>query len=591
MLKRVLKSFWSSRKARAGLPDDEETFHRLRQAEDAMAGNAPDEALKICDQILEARPGSFSVRFLRGRALAATGRAAEAIDDLSDAVREGALDPELLEWLGDCLSRCGRFAEAEVCFRRVLSHDPYRIVAREHLIELLDRQDRAADVVAELSLAVEYAPERVDWAQRLFDIFQRIGMFDEALRIAQRTQAEYGESFASYFMLTMAHYTRRDMPAAIAAANRALEFNERSADVHLTLGKALIASDRTEEGIAACRRALKLRPDYPEADFHLGLIQLARQKFREGWPLWERRFVMTGYRTKRPAEPRWTGNTLKGRILHVLSEQGLGDEIMYASCFAEIIESARHCIIECEPRLATLFRRSFPAATIYPAADDATKWDAVNKHQADVRIYSTSLPAHLRLASKSFPAHSGYLRSAPDKVGYWRERLAALPGKLKVGISWRGGTPFTFKERRTLDLAAILPIMSIAEIAWVNLQYGDRSEEIEDFFRKTGIQVVDWPEAIDGDYDETAALVSALDLVISVCTSVVHLSGALGRPVWVMAPRVAEWRYGHQGETMPWYPSAKVYRQPAVGDWDSVISSVSEDLYRRLAVVTEKSFD
>lgn len=589
MLKRVIKSFWSSRKASVDLPDDEETARRLQAAEAALARDAFDVALEICQEAMTRRPESLSACFLKGRILIAAGRNAEAIDCLSDAARRGTGKPDILATLAGCLARCGRLADAEARCREALAQDPYQMFARECLIDVLDRQDRGSDVVAELSLAIEYAPERVDWAQRLFDIYQLIGMFDEALRIAERTQAEHGESFASYFMLTMAHYTRRDMPAAIAAAYRALAFNSRSAEVQLTLGKALIALDRTEEGVAACRRALRLRPDYPEADFHLGMIQLAQQKYRDGWPRWERRFAMAGYRTRRPAEPRWTGNTLKGRTLHVLSEQGLGDEIMYASCFPEIMDRAGHCIIECEPRLETLFRRSFPGATIDAPVDDAAKWEATERHPADVRIYSTSIPAYLRLSPNDFPAHSGYLRAAPEKVRIWRDRLSQLPGTLKVGISWRGGTPFTFRERRTLDLLALLPVLSIGNIDWVNLQYGDRGGEIETLRREAGIGVADWPEAIDGDYDDTAALVSALDLVISVCTSVVHLTGALGQPVWVMAPRVAEWRYGHQRETMPWYPSARVYRQPALGDWDSVIARIAGELTALLEVKMGKN--
>ena len=159
----------------------------------------------------------------------------------------------------------------------------------------------------------------------------------------------------------------------------------------------------------------------------------------------------------------------------------------------------------------------------------------------------------------------------------WRGRLAALGSGVKVGISWQGGTMKTRRPLRSLLLAQWLPILRAPGVNFVNLQYTDCSQEIAEFKSETGIEVVDWQDARD-DYEHTAALVSALDLVISVCTAVVHLGGALSKPVWVMAPYSPEWRYGIAGEKMPWYPSVMMFRQPRYGAWEPVIERVAHQL-------------
>jgi hypothetical protein len=191
-----------------------------------------------------------------------------------------------------------------------------------------------------------------------------------------------------------------------------------------------------------------------------------------------------------------------------------------------------------------------------------------------------SVPQYLRQTYADFPRHSGYLKADPERVQRWRERLAALGGGLKVGISWQGGAVKTRRAVRSLALAQWLPILRAAGARFVNLQYTDCSGEIAEFKAASGIELVDWPEVRE-DYEDTAALVSALDLVISVCTAVIHLGGALGKPVWVMAPYSPEWRYGIAGEEMPWYPSVRVFRQPRYGEWEPVIERVADELQRR----------
>jgi len=200
----------------------------------------------------------------------------------------------------------------------------------------------------------------------------------------------------------------------------------------------------------------------------------------------------------------------------------------------------------------------------------------------DYHVLAGSLPGLLRNRLEDFPRHEGYLVADPLRAERWRARLAELGPGPKIGLSWRGGTHLTRRSLRSLALHDLLPVLRTMGLRFISLQYGECAAELEGLRRETGIEVVHWPEAID-DYEETAALCASLDLTLSVCTSVIHLNGALGKPVWVMVPAVAEWRYGVQGDSMPWYPSVRLIRQASGGDWSDVFARVTRDLAERFA--------
>ncbi|MCG3772747.1 MAG: hypothetical protein JW384_03966 [Nitrosomonadaceae bacterium] len=167
------------------------------------------------------------------------------------------------------------------------------------------------------------------------------------------------------------------------------------------------------------------------------------------------------------------------------------------------------------------------------------------------------------------------MRPDPKKVSLWRKKLADMGGGPYIGISWRGGTHSTRRQLRSIPLSQWKPILTHPG-KFISLQYGECKEDLAQA-EEAGFRIQNWPEAIE-NYDETAALVAALDLVISVCTAVVHLGGALGKPVWVLTPAVAEWRYLSQGERLPWYPSVRLFRQRLDTDWSEVIASVAQSL-------------
>jgi tetratricopeptide (TPR) repeat protein len=314
---------------------------------------------------------------------------------------------------------------------------------------------------------------------------------------------------------------------------------------------------------------LAAHPDFAQARNDYAHSLLVRGRFAEGWAHYEARWEANRWRDREPyTQPAWNGEPLDGRRILVWGEQGLGDQILFAGQVPEIAARARACSVVCEDRLRGLFARSFPGATVLERR--SREHFAACREAFDFQVPVGSLGRHLRARPEDFPAHRGYLRADPARVQAWRLRLAGIGAGRKVGVSWRGGGVATRRHLRSIPLDEWLPLLRTPGTAFVSLQYDDCAREIGELRDRHGVTVRHWQEAID-DYDETAALVCALDLVISVCTSLVHLAGALGRPAWVLVPAVPEWRYLREGEATPWYPSLRLIRQPRVGEWGPVL--------------------
>lgn len=573
LLKKIWQVFAKDRPVAARLPE----WNELDAVSLAFRSKKYPVVIKKCRDELARQPGHPLANHFLAKALIEQSLFAEAkpclllaLDSSPDMAEAHADLSVVLRFEGDVKS-------AEAHARRAVDLMPSDWGFRLRLADVLEDLGRESEALEQLSYAQEFAPDRVDVLQRLIRKLDQLGKHDIALRVAERARQENGETFDALFFLGYARYVTGDNAGAVDACRKALAIQDKAAGAYVTLGAALMGLGRLDEAASAYGKALRLLPDYADAKLHMGLLNLTRGRFRDGWTGFEARLQM-GRRKKRPCEPRWSGSSLRGRVLHVMREQGLGDDIMYSSCYPQLIREARHCVIECEPRLEKIFSRSFPEATFVPVLDNSIEPAAVGREDVDVRIYSASIPGYLRRSVRDFPNHQGYLKADPGRVEFWRHRLAALGRGLKVGISWRGGTVWSHRIRRTMDLALLSPLLKTTGVHWVNLQYGDRKAEIEKLAENGGPIVTDWPEAIDGDYDETAALVMGLDLVVSVCTSVIHLAGALGRPAWVMVPFAAEWRYGVTGEAMPWYPRVRLFRQEGAGDWGGVIARIGTEL-------------
>jgi tetratricopeptide (TPR) repeat protein len=320
-----------------------------------------------------------------------------------------------------------------------------------------------------------------------------------------------------------------------------------------------------------CREALALDPEDVSLRHNLGLSLLAQHRWKEGWENYSASVgsdARTNYKYLNPPEPTWDKST--GTVV-VYGEQGLGDEICAASMIPDAAKDAR-IIMDCDARLQGLFKRSFPQVTVH-----GTRWSkglAWPKADREIThsISGFELGKLYRNADEDFPG-TAYLTPCPDRTAMWKA-LFASKKKPVIGIAWSGGTWQNAASHRHLPLAEWQPLFDAVDAHWVSLQYKDASKDIE------GTPVVQYPYAtLTKDYDDTAALVAACDLVIGIQTSVNHLAGALGVPVWCLVPKTSQWRYGEEGDSLPWYRSMRIYRQ--TDKWP--VKQLTQDLHAHFA--------
>lgn len=312
-----------------------------------------------------------------------------------------------------------------------------------------------------------------------------------------------------------------------------------------------------------------------------GQFHLIQGHWAKGWDdyAWRAHSQTRNFRTL-PFE-RWRGEPLQGKSLVVLAEQGLGDQIMFASCLPDILaQSPRHVVLEANQRIAPTLARSFTSMTIVASPQKSDLAWVKDLGPMDHFLHLADLPRYLRNDDDHFPRQP-YLVADPQRVAYWRSRLQASGPRPWIGFSWKGGTELTRTRLRTTGIEAFQPIARETKGTWVSLQYGDVTVALADA-SASGFVPCHWPEAI-ADLDEFAALVAALDVVITVCNTTVHYAGALGKSTLVLAPRIPEWRYGVSFSHMPWYTDVEVLRQSERGEWGSVIDLAIERLSKKLS--------
>lgn len=362
---------------------------------------------------------------------------------------------------------------------------------------------------------------------------------------------------------------------AIAAYRRALALDATSAAARQNLGNALRALGRLQEAEAEYRALLDQQPLHADAAEQLAATRLSRGEYRgwEGyeWRYWSPESLAASAPWPLPL-PKWDGSPLTGRSIHLYGEQGIGDEIMFASVVPEIANIAT-VTLWCEPRLVPLFSRSFPDANVHAKPHDGRVPPLGPAANDSLRCPIASLPRFMRRSESDFTGKP-YLVADAQATSRWQERFAALGGRLTIGLSWRGGGAPRAREARSVALARFASLFAIEGIRIVDLQYGDHRDEI-DAFNSTALNPLARFDELDPlhDMDGFAAAIRALDAVVCVDNSTAHLAGALGVPTLLLLPFQADWRWVRGRESTAWYGSVTLLwqREPGTGAWTDVV--------------------
>lgn len=343
----------------------------------------------------------------------------------------------------------------------------------------------------------------------------------------------------------------------------------------LNLGALYVDNGLFERGEAITRALLKEDPEHVKALSNLGLCKLARRDW-SGWKEYHR-LIGSALRPRvvYKDEPEWDGSPGKTVVLY--AEQGIGDEISFASMIPDAADICRKLIFDCDGRLAPLFRRSFPQVTVYGTRVKDEKW-AKEDREFDCSLPVGQLGEFFRTTDESFPG-TAYLKPCPVRTQMWKRTWT----KPAIGIAWTGGVSRTNARNRQLKLQDFGPLFEL-DAHFVSLQYKDAQGEIDTFRAEhPDIELVQYPWAtLTDDYDDTAALVASLDYVVCVQTAVAHTAGALGVPVSVLVPPATSWRYGTHGDRIPWYRSMTVIRQVKDQDWRVEIERATEHVRSHL---------
>lgn len=541
----------------AGLLNDAIEHHRSHRFDAARA---------CCLRALALSPDDADALHLLGLAAHATGARAEAVAYLTRAAH---LRPDVAHFqsnLGTSLMAAGKAGDAEACFRSALSRDSANEDAWVNLGLALLHLGREAEAEESLATALAIAPGRVDSMTHLAAARQRradkaaaAGNVHDAEALYRSALAARGDHGPSLTNLGNLLAAQMRLPEAEALLRAATTVQPGSADAHHNLAAVLTASGQLEEAEAACLAALRIDPAHADAQYALGTARLLRGRMPEGFAGLEWRWKRRGFACPRSfAVPQWDGAPLAGRSLLLHAEQGLGDAIQMLR-FVPAVAAGGHVLLEVPPPLRRLADRYTAAVDVFTNGDALPPFD--------LHCPLPSLPWALGLELAAIPAEP-YLAPDPADVARWRTRLDPLSG-LRVGLCWAGNPGYAADARRSIAPGLLSALGDLPGVSLVSLQTGSSPP--------AGLRLQDWTASLH-DLSDTAALVTCLDLVVTVDTSVAHLAGALGRPVWLLNRYDTCWRWMLRREDSPWYPTLSIIRQQRPGGWDDVLAEVRSRL-------------
>ena len=523
------------------------------------------EALASFERALALNPRHLAALKEHGHLLRDGGQSAEALNCYDRALSIADADAETHANRGLVLRALKRFDEVFEAYDRALALKPDYvevIVARGNLFYELHSYDKALE---EYERALLVQPDFAFGFNNRGNALQAMGRNDEAIASFERALALKPD-------LTAAHNNRGNALLNLNRPEEALADYE-SAIAHkpfafalVNRGSALHYLGRIEEALDSFNRAIALQPDLPEAHWNKALLCLAIGDFEQGWPAYEWRWRGATELTPREfSQPQWRGEDLNGKTILLHAEQGFGDSIQFVRYLPIVARKGCKVVLELPDSLMPLIPDTDGLVSMHRRGDALPAFD--------VHCPLMSLPLASGTTATTIPATTPYLRAPAERIDAWRARLAHL-GKPRIGLVWSGKPSHKNDHNRSIALSRLEPLLAVPGVTFVSLQREYRELELPALAR---LPILRLDDAL-ADFADTAAAIGELDLVIAVDTAVAHLAGALGRPLWLLLSHIQDWRWMHDRADSPWYPSARLFRQSQIGDWDSVITAVAQEL-------------
>jgi tetratricopeptide (TPR) repeat protein len=557
-------------------------------------------AVALIEKAIAIDPGIAAYHYNLANTQRDQGRLDDAVASYGRAL---ALAPEYAEAhnnLGLVLERLGRLDEAASHYHRTLTFRPDFAAAHNNLANLLKHQGKLDEAIASYRTAISLNPAYPDAHHNLGIVLRDIGRLNEAIacyRHALTLRPAFSETLNN---LGIALKDQGRFDEAIDCFRQILAREPDNSEAHNNLGNAQREAGRLDEAVSSYRNALAIKPDNPEApnnlgialhnqgrldealveyrtalaaapdnaDFHwnLALAHLQRGDFSIGWREYEWRVHTRHYVRRTFSKPAWKGDALNEQTILLYAEQGNGDTIQFAR-YARLVKDmgAARVVVECQAGLARLLQDMSGIDSVVTAGEALPFFDC--------HASLLSLPFLFETVLETIPATVPYLQPNLSLAEAWRTQLKAQGPN--IGLVWRGSAEHKNDRWRSIAPASLAEICVGSNVNWYSLQKDARPDEIKELSRYASIQDCG---ADLHDWADTGALVSGLDLVVTVDTGVAHLAGALGRPVWVLLPFNPDWRWLLDRSDSPWYPTMRLFRQPSPGDWEGVFTQVRKAL-------------
>ncbi len=468
--------------------------------------------------------------------------------------------------VANSLALAGERDQAIEHYSRLLNEDPDNLEAIFHRAVAYMQENKRDEAITGFRRTLELAPGHARAANNL-GVLEQLGReYQKAIghyRDAIRNDPSYE---AAIYNLGSAWQESNHPKAAICVYRKVLKLKPDHAAAWTNIGNAWLACNQTQTAIECYRQTLAITPQEPAAEWNLGIVSLLRGEMADGWKGYERRFDVKGATPRRPFTiPTWNGESLAGKSLLIHAEQGLGDTlqfIRYARLFAA---AGAEVHVECQPALLPLLE----------GIAGVHRWHIANgpgvEHlpATDYQLPMLSAPAAANTELTSIPSPGGYLDAPERERRRWAKWLGPKSRRRRIGICWAGNPNHKNDKNRSIPSELLSELDGIGEVDWISLQKGHPLPSSLEL----------WNAARElRDFADTAGLIANLDLVVSVDTSVAHVAGAMGKPVWVLLPFAPDWRWMLDREDSPWYSGARLFRQTQPGAWRPVLNRVAQQL-------------
>lgn len=538
--------------AEAQQPANPAIQHRLGQV--LMRLNRPHEAFAKFSQAIRLQPLAVDTRVALAQAYLSMGDGWSAAAWLSDACRVAPGQPGLWLQLAQLLAAQKRDAEVEPVLRAGAAINAEARPLVEALAELLLNRKRYADGLKVYEQLLPLAPEDPKTLLHYGFCLEHVHRLEESVARYREAIAQRPDFLEAHVDLAGVLWRLGDYDGSLGHAEKAVSISPDHPFAVRILGTALLHLNRLDEAEAHLRRALALKPDFPIAIVDLALLLLLAGRFEEGWQVYERRWTDTD-RMNRPAffrpELEWQGpqkQPVRGKRIVIYAEQGLGDVIHFIR-YAKVLQddgATVYCVIQ--PELVPLVESMPGVIGLKPNLNI----------EADYHVALLELPLHYRTGLHNVPADVPYLVPPADKVATWRDRMKKWDGKLKVGIAWAGHYIHANHHNRCMPLSEFKAIIEMPGVQCFSLQRSDGERYTDLAFDESDL--IDFTDEWT-DFTDSAAMIANLDLVISIDSAVVHLAGAMGKPVWMVLPPNPDWRWLLDRDNSPWYPTMRLFRR------------------------------